>query len=159
MNTPLKPLLDFWNEEAFQAIQDQFKGIEVQEVGSYKEKEYKRIHFILNENQYLCAALSIGYPFGNEEKPSIFTELKIYENDHWTSYFDGALLPAYLDKAKAIQREISGILAKIHKANEKEKYGEAFFRDFSHQAIERTESMTETERSSEIHLYNKYSNG
>lgn len=149
-------LLEFWNEEAFKSLKNDFQKIELHE-HKHHGKVYRRIHFILDEDRYLNAELNIGYPFVPNQDLHVFMDIGIYEDNGWTSYFDGALFPNYLKKAKLIQRQMEEVFELIkNKIKEEEWESEIKAEDFSKEKIAEIEGMSKQKRKNDLYLYTKY---
>lgn len=149
-------LLEEFNVGQFKSVETLFRSIETHEY-SKLNTSYKRLHFILTDRRYLYVELGIGKIFPDNERIFIFADLSIFEDNIWTSYFNGAIFPEYLNEAKSIQKEISNVLEKIQiKIENQNLTDELTIIDYSKNTIEEIESMTEEKIKEDKYLYDKY---
>ncbi|MGX5609157.1 hypothetical protein ACWKTZ_22540 [Bacillus cereus] len=154
--TQYKSILEEFNAGEFKNVETLFQGLETHEY-SKLTMSCKRLHFILNDRRYLCAELGIGKIFPDDEKIFVFTDISIFEDNNWSSYFNGAIFPGYLNEAKAIQKEITNVLEKIQiKIDNQNLADELTIIDYSTNTIEEIKSMTEQKIKEDKYLYNKY---
>ncbi|PFJ38776.1 hypothetical protein [Bacillus thuringiensis] len=151
-----KSILKEFNEGQFKNVETLFQNLETHEYSKIT-MSCKRLHFILNDRRYLCAELEIGKVFPGDERIFLFADISIFEDNIWSSYFNGAIFPEYLKEAKAIQKEIISVLEKIQIKIENEHLAdELTIIDYSKNTIEEIESMTEEKIKEDKYLYDKY---